>query len=91
MASKAVSKVVKAAGAKIKRARANNFFDLVFQFQDLCVGKRVTRTIWYPFYPNSYWTITRVQPTVNVCSLKKQQSKANHFETNSNRESMSGS
>ena len=63
----AASKAAKAVGsaAKAARPRARNFFDIVFSFPDLAVGRRLTRSIWHT-YPNCYWTVTKVVPRVNV-------------------------
>ena len=78
MASKAVGEIKNAVKKKLvgtkpfevanilkKHKRRNNFYDLALRFDNLGVGLRFIRKIWWN-KPETYWTITRVEPGTNV-------------------------
>lgn len=50
---------------QVQRAKRGkkNFFDVAFGLQELGVGYRFIRSIWWN-KPETYWTVTRVAPVI---------------------------
>jgi len=62
------AKALKEAGTAVAEAainRKNNLLDIAYGYKDWGLGLKVTRDVWGPEH-HSYWTITRVVPTLNV-------------------------
>eukprot|EP01102_Stenamoeba_stenopodia_P013745 TRINITY_DN4496_c0_g4_i1.p1 TRINITY_DN4496_c0_g4~~TRINITY_DN4496_c0_g4_i1.p1 ORF type:complete len:147 (-),score=53.30 TRINITY_DN4496_c0_g4_i1:111-551(-) len=67
------AKALKEAGTALKDAaikRKNNLLEIAFGYKDWGLGLKVTRSVWGPDQ-HSFWTITRVIPTLNSETRKR--------------------